>query len=110
MPIITESFVVVSDDPAEVQAGAEKWRFTKKSWKSGYVDNPDEADIQRRAEAEIPLEDVSKEWPTGSDPQKHAEAIQKLIQAGATHVFIHSPEPDQMRAIQFYGQQVLPMF
>ena len=48
MPIITESSVVVSDDPAEVQAGA-------------------------------------------------------------THVFVHSPEPDQMRAIQSYGQQVLPM-
>jgi len=110
MPIITESFVVVSDDPAEVQAGAEKWRFTKKSWKPGYVDNSDEADIQRRAESEIPLEEVSKEWPTGSDPRKHAEALQKLIQAGATHIFVHSPEPDQMRAIQFYGQQVLPMF
>jgi len=109
MPIVTESFVVVSDDPAEVQAGAEKWRFTAKSWKPGYVDNQDEADIQRRAESEIPLEEVSKAWPIGSDPQVHAQALQKLIQGGATHIFVHSPEPDQLRAIQFYGQQVLPL-
>jgi TAT-translocated FGD2 family F420-dependent dehydrogenase len=109
MPIITETFVVVGDE-AEARAGANLWRFLPKSSKLGYVDNPDEADIQRRAETENPLEEVYAKWPVGPDPRKHAEALQKLIQAGATHVFVHSPEPDQMRAIQFYGQQVLPMF
>jgi alkanesulfonate monooxygenase SsuD/methylene tetrahydromethanopterin reductase-like flavin-dependent oxidoreductase (luciferase family) len=109
MPIITETFVVIGDE-TEARAGAEKWRFLPKAWKSGYVDNPDEADIQRRAEADNPLEEVYAKWPIGADPQKHAEALQKLIQAGATHVFVHSPEPDQMRAIQFYGHQALPLF
>lgn len=109
MPIITETIVVVGDE-AEPTAGAEKWRFLPKASRLGYVDNPDEADIQRRAESENRLEEVYAKWPIGPHPQKHAEALQKLIQAGATHVFVHSPEPDQMRAIQFYGQQVLPMF
>jgi len=106
MPIIAETFVVVGSQ-AEAEAGAELWRFTAKSWKPGYVDNPDEADIQRRAEAEIPLEEVYKEWPIGPDPERHAQALQKLIQNGATHIFVHSPEPDQLRAIQFYGQLLL---
>jgi TAT-translocated FGD2 family F420-dependent dehydrogenase len=109
MPIITESFVVTSDDPAAVQAGAEMWRFLPKATKLGYVDNPDEADIQRRAEAENPLEEVSAKWPIGSDPQVHAQALQKLIEAGATHIVVHSPEPDQLGVIQFYGEKVLPL-
>ncbi|NJN15615.1 MAG: hypothetical protein HC822_04630 [Oscillochloris sp.] len=42
------------------------------------------------------------------DPATHAESIQKLFDAGVTQVFIHAGQSDQMRAIEFYGREVLP--
>ena len=42
------------------------------------------------------------------DWQVHVQAIQKLIGGGVTHIFVHSPQPDQRRVIDFYCREVLP--
>jgi hypothetical protein len=68
----------------------------------------DPQEIEQRAKAEIPLEEVYKEWPVSTDPEVHAKAIHGLFDSGATEVHIHSGQQDQKRVIQFYGKEVLP--
>src|SRR5262249_16349157 len=93
MPIILEQWVVVGD-AAAARKGAELWRFTPKAW-TDYVDNPDPAAIHRGADKDVPLAEVYQDWPVGTDPQVHIAGIQKLLDLGASHILIHSPQPDQ---------------
>jgi TAT-translocated FGD2 family F420-dependent dehydrogenase len=106
MPVLVEHYVVVGDDATARQA-AELWRFGPKAFK-GYYDIPDPAEIQRRAEAEIPLEKVMAEWPIGFDPEPHLRAIRELFDSGAWIVNVHAGQPDQARVLDFYATQVLP--
>jgi TAT-translocated FGD2 family F420-dependent dehydrogenase len=106
MPIMTEMFTVVGDRN-EATAGAALWRFQPESWKKRLLYDPDPRSIERKAQ-DIPLESVYQDWPIGTDPEVHVQAIRKLVQAGATIVNIHSVQPDQQRAIEFYGREVLP--
>ena len=106
MPVLVEQFVVVGDR-REAEKSAELWRFIGKAFK-GYHANPDPADIQRRAEAELPLENIYREWTVGSDPDAHVKTIADLFDSGATIVNIHSGQADQKRVIDFYGRSVLP--
>lgn len=68
----------------------------------------DPAEIQKRAEREIPLDEVMAEWTIGSDPAEHAAAIDKLFESGATIANVHAGQNDQRKAIGFYGAEVLP--
>jgi hypothetical protein len=106
MPILVEQWAFVGE-PSEVGQWANLWRFVPKAW-TKYVNNPDPREIERQAHQEVPLEEVYKDWPVSTDPAKHVESLQKLLDAGATHIFIHSPQPDQEQAMRFYGQEVLP--
>ena len=106
MPVLIEQFVVVGDKD-EAKKWAELWRFLPKGF-DGLYDLHDPAEIQRRAEREIPLDDVIAEWTVGSDPGQHAEAIDTLFESGATIVNVHAGQNDQKKAIGFYGSEVLP--
>jgi hypothetical protein len=44
----------------------------------------------------------------GPDADKHLEAINKYIDAGYDHVYIHQIGPDQDRFFRFYAESVLP--
>jgi len=106
LAIVAEQMVIVGDESV-AQQYVPLWRFMPKAWDL-YVDNPDPRDIQRRAEQDVPLEEVYGSWPVSEDPQVHVAALQKLIDGGVTHIFVHSCQPDQRRVIEFYGQDVLP--
>jgi hypothetical protein len=73
-----------------------------------YYNVRDPEEIQRRADAEIPLEKVYGDWPVGTDPEAHIKTITDLFSSGATIVNIHSGQADQKRVIDFYGKEVLP--
>lgn len=105
-PIMTELFVVVGDQE-EAARGAELWRFHPKGMERSMLYDPDPRSIERKAE-DIPLQMVYQDWQYGTDPEAHAQAIQKVLDAGVAIVNIHSVQPDQMRAIEFYGREVLP--
>ena len=64
--------------------------------------------IQDRATAELPLEQVYRDWPVSMNPEVHIKAVTELFQSGATIVNIHSGQTDQKRVIDFYGKNVLP--
>ena len=108
MPVLVEQFVVVGDQQ-DAQQAAEFWRFLPKAFKKFY-NIPDPAEIERRAEGELPLGQVYNEWPIGTDPANHIDAITKLFDSGATIVNIHSGQPDQQKVIEFYGRSILPKF
>ena len=108
MPVIIEHYVVVGDK-AEADKAAELWRFGPKSWK-GLFDVRDPAEIQRRADAETPLDEVMKGWPIGTDPAAHIKAARELFDSGVSVVNVHSGQADQKRVIEFYAQHVLPSF
>jgi F420-dependent hydroxymycolic acid dehydrogenase len=106
MPVLVEQFVVVGDE-AEAAKSARLWRFLPKAFKT-YYNITDPAEIQRQAEAELPLEKVYADWSVGIDPEIHVAAIRRLFDTGATLVNIHSGQADQKKVIEFYGRHVLP--
>jgi F420-dependent hydroxymycolic acid dehydrogenase len=106
MPILVEHIVVVGDQ-REAEAGAQLWRFMPKSWEL-YVSDPDPLNIQERTQRDIPLKSVYADWPVSNDPDIHIQALQRLIESGVSHIFVHSPQADQRGVIRFYGEQVLP--
>jgi F420-dependent hydroxymycolic acid dehydrogenase len=106
MPVLIEQYVVVGDHAVARQA-AEYWRFGPKAFKD-YYNTADPQPIQQRAEAEIPLEQILKDWPIGTDPHVHAAKLQELFDSGASIVNVHSGQMDQKRVIEFYGNRVLP--
>jgi TAT-translocated FGD2 family F420-dependent dehydrogenase len=105
-PVFVEHYVVVGDE-RDARAAAELWRFGPKAWKP-YFDIRDPAEIERRANAEIPLEKVYADWVVSTDPDVHAKALRDLFESGATEVNVHSGQADQRRVIEFYGTKVLP--
>jgi F420-dependent hydroxymycolic acid dehydrogenase len=106
MPIFIEQFVVVGDKK-DAETSAELWRFLPKAWKP-YFNIRDPQEIQRRAEAELPLKEVYKDFTVSTDPEVHVKALQEAFKGGATEVHIHSGQADQRRVIEFYGKEVLP--
>jgi F420-dependent hydroxymycolic acid dehydrogenase len=105
-PVIVEHWAIVGGEE-EARAAATKWRFLPKAWEPGFFDNVSPAEIQAKAEDEIALEDVLKDWTVSTDPREHGEAIERLGELGATHVVVHVPTPDQSVAIEFFGREVL---
>jgi len=53
-------------------------------------------------------EDVKKEVVCGPDPEKHIAEIQRYIDAGFDHVYVHQIGPDQDGFFNFYEREVLP--
>jgi TAT-translocated FGD2 family F420-dependent dehydrogenase len=106
LPVLIEQYAVVGDQN-EAKAAAELWRFGPKAFKT-YYNIRDPWVIQQRAEAEIPLEQVYKEWPVSTDPEVHVKTVTELFNSGATIVNIHSGQADQKKVIEFYGKEVLP--
>jgi F420-dependent hydroxymycolic acid dehydrogenase len=106
MPVFLEQYVVVGSQK-DAQEAAELWRFGPKAWKP-YFNIRDPKEIQRRAEAELPIAEVLKGWTISTDPEEHVKALHDAFEGGATEVHIHSGQPDQRRVIDFYGKEVLP--
>jgi F420-dependent hydroxymycolic acid dehydrogenase len=106
MPVLVEAFVVVGD-LTEAQTAAKLWNFIPKAFK-GYQNIPDPAQIEHRAQTELPLPKVFGDWTVSSSPDAHIQTIKKLFDSGVTIVNIHSGQPDQQKVIEFYGREVLP--
>ncbi|MBI2760488.1 MAG: hypothetical protein HYX51_03565 [Chloroflexi bacterium] len=102
-----EQYVVVGGQ-AEAEEGARLWRFGPIA--NELLDDPDPRSIQRRAEAAVPLERAYETWTVSEDPAVHVATIQRLLEGGVTQIYIHAPQQDQARVIDFYGRHVLPQF
>jgi alkanesulfonate monooxygenase SsuD/methylene tetrahydromethanopterin reductase-like flavin-dependent oxidoreductase (luciferase family) len=103
-----EHFVVVGDETDALLA-AEQWRFLPNAFKS-YFNVRDPAEIQRRAEAEVSLEEMTSQWPVSTDAEEHVAAIRALFDSGVSIVNVHSGQANQTKVLEFYGSEVLPRF
>jgi F420-dependent hydroxymycolic acid dehydrogenase len=108
MPVLVEQYVVVGDQQAAMKAG-ELWRFGPKAFK-GLYNVPSAVEIQQKADAETPMDEVLKSWVIGDNPSVHMKKMRALFDSGVSIVNIHSGQPDQARVIDFYGEHVLPTF
>jgi TAT-translocated FGD2 family F420-dependent dehydrogenase len=106
MPVLVEQYVVVGDR-TEAQRAAELWRFGPKAFKS-YFDVTDPAEIERKADAEVPIDTVLESWAVGTDPDTHISKVKALFASGASIVNIHTGQQNQKRVIDFYGSHVIP--
>ena len=55
-------------------------------------------------------EDVAESIICGPDVRRHAEGIQRFLDAGYDHVYVHQVGPDQDSFFRFYEERVLPEF
>jgi TAT-translocated FGD2 family F420-dependent dehydrogenase len=106
LPVLVEQYVIVGDK-REAETAAELWRFGPKAFKS-YYNIRDPQEIQRRADSEIPLDQVYGDWPTSTDPAAHLKVVNELFESGVSIVNIHSGQSDQQKVIDFYGKEIVP--
>jgi F420-dependent hydroxymycolic acid dehydrogenase len=101
MPVLIEQYVVVGDQAAARQA-AELWRFGPNAFKRLYnVSSPIE--IQQKADAGTPLDEVMQSWAIGTDPAAHIKKMRELFDNGASIINVHSGQPDQAKVVEFYA-------
>lgn len=105
LPLLVEMYAVVGDE-AEALESARLWQFGPVMKELISLSDPRE--IQRRAEELSPPERVIRPWVVSSDPADHVAKVRGLFEAGATHVYVHSPQQDQRKVIEFYGREVIP--
>jgi TAT-translocated FGD2 family F420-dependent dehydrogenase len=105
LPKLVEPFVVVGGREEALEA-ARLWQFHPIEDK--VRDWWDPRQIQRYAEENSSPERVMQQWIISADPQAHVDVIRRVVDAGATHVFVHPAQSDQRRFIDFYGAEVLP--
>lgn len=55
-------------------------------------------------------EQRTKNTPCGPDPQVHIESIQKFIDAGYDHIYVHQIGRNQEGFFNFYEREILPHF
>ena len=105
MPVLAELYAVVGDED-EALAAAPLWEFGPVM--GDLISEPDPRAVQRRAAELSSPERTVRSWVVGREPAVHTRRLEELFAAGATQVYIHSAQPDQLRVIEFYGREVLP--
>jgi alkanesulfonate monooxygenase SsuD/methylene tetrahydromethanopterin reductase-like flavin-dependent oxidoreductase (luciferase family) len=98
---------VCAGDRAEAERGAELWRFQPKAW-TDYVFVHDPVEIMRRAQQEVPLDELVSTFIVSDEPEEHARILQELLDQGVTTVLVHSAQEDQQAVMRFFGERVLP--
>jgi G6PDH family F420-dependent oxidoreductase len=63
-----------------------------------------------QAAQSVSEEDVAEKVICGPDPKKHLEAINKYVDAGYDHVYLHQIGPDQNGFLDFCSKEILPRF
>jgi len=58
----------------------------------------------------VTTETIKQSVVCGPDPEKHIAGIQKFIDAGFDHVYIHQVGPDQAGFFRFAEKEILPHF
>src|ERR687898_581169 len=70
---------------------------------------PQPAHFEQAAEL-LSEDDIADIAACGPDPERHVEMIQRFVDAGCDHVYLHQIGPDQDGFFDFYEREVLPRF
>lgn len=63
-----------------------------------------------QATADVTEEQVAARIVCGPDPARHRDAIERYVDAGFDHVYVHQVGPDQRGSMDFYQRHILPAF
>jgi G6PDH family F420-dependent oxidoreductase len=106
-PRIGQVEVCFADDEAEARRVAHEW--WPQTALAGELPQvlPMPAHFEQ-AVSTVREEDVAEKVVCGSDPERHAQAVQQFVDAGYDHVYVHQIGPEQERFLEFYSRDVLP--
>jgi coenzyme F420-dependent glucose-6-phosphate dehydrogenase len=65
-------------------------------------------EMERLAD-ELPIEQVAKRWIIAAKPDEAVEAVQPYLDAGFTNLVFHAPGADQVRFMEQFAADVMPM-
>jgi coenzyme F420-dependent glucose-6-phosphate dehydrogenase len=68
----------------------------------------DPREMERLADA-LPVERTAKRWIVSVDPAECVEQIKFYTDLGLNHLVFHFPGPDQHRALDLFGERVVPL-
>ncbi len=74
-----------------------------------FVELPLPAHFEQAAEI-IDQQIIADSVICGPDPDRIVEEIRKYADAGYSHVYLHQVGPDNPKAIEFFGAEILPAF
>jgi coenzyme F420-dependent glucose-6-phosphate dehydrogenase len=60
------------------------------------------------AAAMVSGDDIAERIVCGPDPERHIAGIEKFVDAGFDHVYVHQVGPDQEGFLDFYEREILP--
>jgi len=64
--------------------------------------------MEKLADA-LPIERAASRWIVSTDPEEHIGHIEPYINMGFRHLVFHAPGTDQIRFLDLYSEQVLPL-
>jgi coenzyme F420-dependent glucose-6-phosphate dehydrogenase len=67
------------------------------------------SDFESAAEL-VTKETLAENLTAGNDPDEFVAALNTYLSAGYDHIYIHQIGPDQLGAIEFFSQEVIPAF
>lgn len=105
IPRLVELYAVVGDEREALET-AQLWLFGPVM--GDLISVADPREVQRLAEEKSSPKKAIETWVVSRDPDAHVQRILDLFAAGATQVYVHSPQADQRKVIDFYGREVLP--
>jgi coenzyme F420-dependent glucose-6-phosphate dehydrogenase len=96
---------------AESEEAARRTAF--EVWPNAGLKGPlsQELPLPRHFEEAVQMVDqrtIAEEIVCGPDAERHLAGIQKLVDAGFDHVYVHQVGPDQEGFLAFYEREVLP--
>lgn len=96
-------------DEQEARRTAHEW------WPNAGLPSPLSQELRTvshfdQAAKEVTEEKVAESIVCGPDPQHHIAKIQKYLDAGFDHIYLHQVGPDQEGFFQFYAKEILPHF
>jgi coenzyme F420-dependent glucose-6-phosphate dehydrogenase len=68
----------------------------------------DPREMERLADA-LPVERTARRWIVSTDPEECVEKIKFYTDLGLNHLLFHFPGPDQTRALDLFGERVVPL-
>lgn len=92
---------------------AEARRTMREVWPNSALPGMLSADLRRPADFESAVSVLSEDQivertPCGPDADRHLEAINRFIEAGYDHIYVHQIGHDQPGFFDFYAREILP--
>jgi hypothetical protein len=92
-----------------------KPRTVHKCWPNAGLSAPLTTDLPLPTHFEKTIEliepsKITEDVILGPEPQRHIDAINKFVDAGFDHVYVHQIGPKQEQFFRFYSEKVLPEF